>query len=163
MDVSAAETGAMPLHRSKFDFAELVTEAADLYREVAEDKRIGIEVATVPAPVEADPVRLRQALANLIDNALKYTPEGGRVRLAVRPDGEAVVAEISDSGPGVPVEGRGKSWRRVDRCGAGRSQRGLGVGLSLVKAIVEAHRGTVAVDAAPEGGARFTLRLPARA
>jgi len=160
MDVSAAETGAMPLHRSKFDFAELVTEAADLYREVAEDKRIGIEVATVPAPVEADPVRLRQALANLIDNALKYTPEGGRVRLAVRQEGLAVVTEISDSGPGVPAEDRDKIWRRLYRCDASRSQRGLGLGLSLVKAIVEAHRGTVAVDAAPEGGARFTLRLP---
>lgn len=109
-------------------------------------------------------MRLSQAVANLVDNALKYTPEGGRVRVAARTLEERCEVEVTDSGPGVPVEERDKIWRRLYRGDASRSQRGLGLGLSLVKAIAEAHGGAVAVDdAQPGGGARFVLTLPFRA
>ena len=101
-----------------------------------------------------------QAAANLIDNALKYTPEGGRVTItaAVR-DGEAVL-EVSDTGPGVPPAEQPRVWERLYRADASRSQRGLGLGLSLVRAIVEAHGGKAEVSNTREGGAVFTLRLP---
>jgi signal transduction histidine kinase len=113
------------------------------------------------APVEADAVRLGQAISNLLDNALKYTPPGGRVQVATSTEPGAVRLVISDTGPGVPVAERGAIWRRLYRGDASRSQRGLGLGLSLVRAIAEAHGGTVAVDDSPGGGARFTVRIPA--
>jgi len=116
---------------------------------------------SAPVFVDGDALRLGQAVANLLDNALKYTPAGGRVHLATRTEPGLGVIEISDTGPGVPPAEREKIWRRLYRGDASRSQRGLGLGLSLVKAIVEAHRGTVTVDEADGGGARFTVRLPA--
>ncbi len=165
LDVSAAETGTLPLTRTTVDVGHLVADVADLYREVAEEKRISLELdCPSPVQVEADSMRLSQAVANLVDNALKYTPEGGRVRVAARTLEERCEVEVTDSGPGVPVEERDKIWRRLYRGDASRSQRGLGLGLSLVKAIAEAHGGAVAVDdAQPGGGARFVLTLPFRA
>ncbi|MBI5382790.1 MAG: HAMP domain-containing histidine kinase [Opitutae bacterium] len=162
LDVSAATTGTLPLRRERTDLGAILADAADLYREVAEEKRIALHLDTpAPVPVEADPLRLGQAVANLIDNALKYTPAGGAVRLGAQLEAGSGVLTVSDTGPGVPAEEREKIWRRLYRGDASRSQRGLGLGLSLVKAIVEAHRGTVAVDDAPGGGARFSVRLPA--
>jgi signal transduction histidine kinase len=162
LDVSAAETGTLPLHRERLDLGAVLTDAVGLYREVAEEKAITLHIET-PAPVfvDGDALRLGQAVANLLDNALKYTPGGGRVRLAARTEPGLGVIDISDTGPGVPPGEREKIWRRLYRGDASRSQRGLGLGLSLVKAIVEAHHGTVAVDEADGGGARFTVRLPA--
>ena len=161
LDVSAAETGTLPLRRERLDLATVLGEAVDLYREVAEEKHITLHIDK-PASVfvDGDALRLGQAVANLLDNALKYTPAGGRVRLAGRSEPGLGLIEVSDTGPGVPPAEREKIWRRLYRGDASRSQRGLGLGLSLVKAIVEAHHGTVAVDEADGGGARFTVRLP---
>jgi len=157
-----AEAGVLKLNRGRLDLRSLVEHAAELYREVAEEKQIHVALdQPVPAEIDADAVRLSQALSNLLDNALKYTPPGGRVSLATATEPGAVVVRVSDTGPGVPAAEREAVWRRLDRGDASRSQRGLGLGLNLVKAIVEAHGGTVAVDDAPEGGARFTVRLPA--
>lgn len=182
LDISAAEAGALKLNRDHLDVRTLVDRAADLYREVAEEKKITVTLdQPVPAEIDADAIRLGQAINNLLDNALKYTPAGGRVTLATSvdhsggslpalseksgppssPPRPAVVITIADNGPGVPVAEREAIFRRLYRGDASRSQRGLGLGLSLVKAIVESHNGTVAVDDAPGGGARFTVRLPA--
>jgi len=165
LDISAAETGALKLDRDLLDVRSVVERAADLYREVAEVKEIAVTVEQPDAPVEAqaDAIRLGQAVNNLVDNALKYTPSGGRVSLAVRREGGRVILTVSDSGPGVPVAERQAVFRRLYRGDSSRSQRGLGLGLSLVKAIVEAHGGTVDLEDAPGGGARFTVRLPAPA
>jgi len=162
LDISAAEAGALKLDRSRLDLRTLTDRAADLYREVAEEKNIAVTLDQ-PAAVEcaADPIRLGQAVVNLVDNALKYTPAGGRVTLSLRRESAAAVLVVADNGPGVPPAERDAIFRRLYRGDASRSQRGLGLGLSMVKAIVEAHGGTVAVDAAPGGGARFTVRLPA--
>ena len=162
LDVSAAETGTLPLRRERIDLGTVLHDAVDLYREVAEEKNITLQIDT-PAPVfvDGDALRLGQAVANLLDNALKYTLTGGRVRLAARAEPGFGVIEVNDNGPGVLPAEREKIWRRLYRSDASRSQRGLGLGLSLVKAIVEAHHGTVAVDEADGGGARFTVRLPA--
>ena len=161
LDISAAEGGALKLNRDHFDVRSLVQRAADLYREVAEEKKITLELDQ-PEPVElsADAIRLGQAINNLLDNALKYTPAGGRVTIATRVEARAVMITVTDNGPGVPLAEREAIFRRLYRADTSRSQRGLGLGLSLVKAIVEAHGGTVDVDDAPDGGARFTVRLP---
>jgi signal transduction histidine kinase len=104
---------------------------------------------------------LGQALSNLVDNALKYTPEGGQVQVSVAAAPQPTVI-IDDSGPGVPVTEREAIWRRLYRSDSSRSQRGLGLGLTLVRAIAEAHGGSVTVGDSPLGGARFELRLPAQ-
>ena len=161
LDISAAEAGALKLNRDHIDARSLTERAVNLYREVAEEKRIEVNLDQ-PAPAEllADAVRLGQAVNNLVDNALKYTPAGGRVTVGARPEAHAVVIEVSDNGPGVPAGEREAIFRRLYRGDASRSQRGLGLGLSMVKAIVEAHGGTVRVDDAPGGGARFTVTIP---
>ena len=91
------------------------------------------------AEPDGDPVRISQALTNLVDNALKYTPDRGRVTLAVAKEPGAVTVMVSDNGPGVPLGERKAIWRRLYRGDASRSQRGLG--LTLVRAVAEAHGG----------------------
>jgi len=161
LDVSAAEAGALALRRGRVDLGALVARAADLYREVAEQKGITIETS-VPGPVEAnaDAVRVGQALFNLVDNALKYTPDGGRVTIAAERGAGSVTLIVSDTGPGVPPAERDAVWRRLYRGDSSRSKRGFGLGLALVRAVAEAHGGSASVGDAPGGGASFRLRLP---
>jgi signal transduction histidine kinase len=161
LDVSAAEAGALTLRRERVDLRDLATRAADLYREVAEHKAIAVRLDLAPAQLEGDPIRLGQALSNLMDNALKYTPEGGTVTVATAAEPGFATVTVSDSGPGVAPAEREAVWRRLYRGDASRSQRGLGLGLTLVRAVAEAHGGTAALDDEPGGGARFRLRLPA--
>jgi len=182
LDVSAAEAGAFALRKEQVNLNALVARSVDLYSEVAETRRITVQVKRVgdnalhhgsdwtdrsssaDLQIVADPIRLGQALSNLIDNALKYTPEGGQVQIAVTRDPAAAqgLVTVDDSGPGVSLSERDAIWRRLYRSDASRSQRGLGLGLTLVRAIVEAHNGTVTVTDSPLGGARFELRLPAQ-
>jgi signal transduction histidine kinase len=109
---------------------------------------------------DADSIRLGQAVNNLVDNALKYTPAGGRVTITTRLEAGAATITVADNGPGVPEHEREAIFRRLYRGDASRSQRGLGLGLSLVKAMVESHGGTISVTSVPGGGAAFTIRLP---
>ncbi|MFM8333986.1 MAG: sensor histidine kinase, partial [Opitutaceae bacterium] len=162
LDVSAAEAGALKLNRETIDLRALTTRAVDLYREVAEEKRIAVALDQ-PHPVECsvDPVRVGQVVNNLLDNALKYTPPGGGVVLGVRHEAGRAVLTVTDNGPGIAPMEREAVFRRLYRSDTSRSQRGLGLGLSMVKAIVEAHGGDVAAGEAPGGGARLTVSLPA--
>ncbi|HUL55008.1 MAG TPA: HAMP domain-containing sensor histidine kinase [Opitutaceae bacterium] len=164
LDVSAAESGAMKLEREQVEAGALLQSVADLYALVAEEKGIQLHPAAAPGAVlRADPTRLRQVVANLVDNAVKYTPAGGAVWMEAEPRGDRVVFTVRDTGPGIAPEEREKIWRRLYRGDHSRSQRGLGLGLSVVKALVEAHGGTVAVTNHPAGGAVFTVDLPASA
>ena len=152
--------GRLKLNRDRLDVRTLTERAADLYREVAEEKEITLTLdQPAPAEIDGDPIRLGQAVNNLLDNALKYTPAGGRVALATRVETDDVVISVTDNGPGVPSSEREAIFRRLYRGDASRSRRGFGLGLSLVKAIAEAHRGTVTADDAPGGGTRFIMRL----
>ncbi len=162
LDVSAAEGGALALHKERVDMRDLVRRAVDLYSEVAEHKAIELRTQLdAPSELVGDPVRLGQALSNLVDNALKYTPDGGRVTVEAAAEAGAVTVTVTDNGPGVPQAERDAIWRRLYRGDASRSQRGLGLGLTLVKAVAEAHGGAASVEDAPGGGARFRLRVPA--
>jgi signal transduction histidine kinase len=110
--------------------------------------------------VTADRTRLEQVAANLIDNAVKYTPRDGRVDVTVASDGDRAVLRVSDTGPGIPADELPRIWDRLFRGDTSRTERGLGLGLSLVKAIVEAHGGTVGVTSEPGKGSTFEVRLP---
>jgi len=162
MDISEAESGAMQLTREAVALEEVVARAVDLYRDVAEAKGVTLTVSSSyrEAIVSGDRTRLEQVAANLLDNAVKYTPPGGRVDVAVARDGSNAQLRVSDTGPGIPSSELPRIWDRLFRGDASRSERGLGLGLSLVKAIVEAHGGTVAVESRPGRGATFTIKLP---
>ena len=162
MSVAEAEAGGMKLNLAPTDFDALVRESVDLYEHVAEDKSIQIEVVSTPNSIGVvDPQRVRLVLANLLDNALKYTHDGGHVRIMVdRMDGMMVV-QIEDDGMGIALSDLDKIWDRLYRADKSRSQRGLGLGLSLVKAIVEAHRGVVRVKSEPGKGSIFMVAFKA--
>jgi len=161
MDISEAESGTMQLRREPVPLAEVVTRAVDLYRDVADAK--GVALGAVAPPdivVIADRTRLEQVAANLLDNAVKYTPAGGRVDVEVRRDAAAAVVEVRDTGPGIPGDELPRIFDRLFRGDTSRAERGLGLGLSLVKAIVEAHGGAVEVSSERGRGSVFTVRLP---
>ena len=162
MDITEAEAGMMKLRREPTDLCQLAREVIELYEYVAEEKRIVVQPHLPPTPVMAavDPVRLRQVFANLLDNALKYTPDGGRVNLTVREEAGEAVATFRDTGIGIPAAERDKIWLRLYRGDKSRSQRGLGLGLSLVKAVVEAHGGRVELSTEVGQGAKFTVTVP---
>ena len=108
----------------------------------------------------ADRARLEQVAANLIDNAVKYTPPGGRVDVEAAREGGAAILRVRDTGPGIPPDELPRIWDRLFRGDRSRAERGLGLGLSLVKAVVEAHGGTVEVRSEPGRGSAFSVRLP---
>jgi signal transduction histidine kinase len=99
-------------------------------------------------------------MANLVDNAVKYTPEGGSIALDGRADGDGVVIEVRDTGTGIAPADLPRVWERLYRGDASRSERGLGLGLSLVRAIVQAHGGTVSLASRVGEGTRVTVGLP---
>ena len=119
-----------------------------------------IEPIVPDAIVSGDRVRLEQVAANLIDNAVKYTPRGGRVAASVRRPGDRVELVVEDTGAGIPADELSRIWQRLFRGDRSRTERGLGLGLGLVKAIVEAHGGTVAVASELGRGSTFTITLP---
>ena len=161
MDITEAESGVMILHRTPTPINELLAAVSDLYQMVAEEKRISVAIDFMtPCEASVDSVRMRQVFANLLDNALKYTPDGGSVKLSCAAAGATVAVRVSDSGIGISAEEQPLIWNRMYRGDKSRSQRGLGLGLSLVKAIVEAHHGRVSVDSEPGRGAAFTVVIP---
>ena len=161
MDISEAESGTMQLKREPVALAEIVSRAVDLYRDVAEAKGVALAATVEPgASVAADRTRLEQVMANLLDNAVKYTPAGGRVDVEVHCEADGAVLRVRDTGPGIPADEQPRIFDRLFRGDTSRAERGLGLGLSLVKAVVEAHGGVVEVVSGPGRGALFTVRLP---
>jgi signal transduction histidine kinase len=171
LDITEAEAGMMKLRRELVDLCQLGREVAELYEYVAEERKIALRLDLPQAPSSpsgpaspvlalVDRVRMRQVFANLLDNAIKYTPEGGSVTLTARNEPGAAVAVFRDTGMGISAEEQGQIWQRLYRGDKSRSQRGLGLGLSLVKAVVEAHGGKVTVSSKVNEGAEFTVRLP---
>lgn len=163
MDITEAESGVMRLNLEATSISELLDDVIDIYQLVAEEKRIGVTAELEPPSTAAvDRVRMRQVFANLLDNALKYTPDGGTVRVLCRSEADRVIVVFSDTGMGISSDEQARIWGRLYRGDKSRSQRGLGLGLSLVKAIVEAHGGQVSVDSRIGHGSTFTVSLPAR-
>jgi signal transduction histidine kinase len=162
MDISEAETGTLRLQVERVDLASVLRDAVELYGDLAEDRGLALQMDAPPELcVSADRNRLRQVAANLLDNAIKYTPRGGRIALSARREGLEAALVVQDTGSGISPEDQPRIFDRLYRGDRSRSERGLGLGLSLVKAIVEAHQGRVTVESAPGRGSTFTVHLPA--
>jgi signal transduction histidine kinase len=161
MDITEAEQGMMRLHRRKTSVSELMEGVLEIYRLIAEEK--GTEIKTDfsgPCYADVDPNRVQQALANLIDNAVKYTSEGGHITVVCREMEDLIEVNVRDNGIGIPPEEQPRIWDRLYRGDKSRGQRGLGLGLSVVKAVVQAHGGQATVRSVPGSGCEFTVRLP---
>lgn len=161
MDVSEAETGTMRLVIEELRLTDVVREAVSLYADAADQKGLTLSSAVEPAVVlAADRTRLRQVLANLIDNAVKYTDPGGRIDIDASTGNGFVTVSVHDTGIGLAPNELSLIWTRLYRSGTSRGTRGLGLGLSLVKAVVEGHGGHVHVASTPGEGSVFSVSLP---
>lgn len=161
MDISEAETGAMRLDRKKVNLTRIIEDIAGLYQYIAEQKAITLSVDAPPdVSVSVDVTKIRQVLANLLENAVKYTPERGEVVIGISSDTTTATIFVKDTGEGIPKGEMERVWERHYRGLHGRSSPGLGLGLSFVKAIVEAHNGSVGVKSKQGEGTEFSFTLP---
>lgn len=151
--------------RRPVDLSDLVPGAVRLVEQKAQARRVTLMVRTPSGPLstQAYPLLLEQALVNLVDNAVKFSPEGGAVEVTVGREGTSAVLTVTDAGPGIPAAEQGRVFERFYRTEKGRSTPGTGLGLSIVKHILVLHRGTVQINSPVPGqssGSRFTLRFP---
>jgi two-component system OmpR family sensor kinase len=153
-----------PLAMAPVDLVTLAVDAVQDARAVAPDRPVELSVSGAPLVVDGDESRLRQVLGNLVGNALAHTPAGTRVTVrTARRDGAYAVVEVADEGPGLSAEDTARVFERFYRADSSRHRGaggGAGLGLSIVAALVAAHRGTVEVDTVPGEGATFRVVLP---
>jgi two-component system phosphate regulon sensor histidine kinase PhoR len=137
---------------------------AELMLPAAQKKRqsLHLDLADSLPPIMGDADYLHRALFNLIDNAVKYTRDGGEIRLSTAADDGIVTIEVSDNGIGIPLEDQPRIFERFYRVDRSRSREmgGTGLGLSIVKHVVQSHGGTIEVDSTLGEGSRFSMRLP---
>jgi signal transduction histidine kinase len=158
LDVGEAAAEWLPL-----DLAQLARSTADQMSLLAEDKEIKVNCQAAPAVwVQGDRARLKQVVVNLLDNAIKYTPQGGAVTLSVAAHDSKAVLEVEDNGVGIPSEALPRVFERFFRVDTARSrdQGGAGLGLAIVKSICTAHHGQVQAASTPGQGSRFSVELP---
>jgi PAS domain S-box-containing protein len=165
LDLSRISRGKIALRRERLDLAEVVRVAVETSRPLLEAARHELAVALPPEPVgvEGDLTRLAQVLANLLNNAAKYTPEAGRIDLRVAREGGQAVVRVRDSGVGIPADMLPRVFEMFTQVehGGGRAQGGLGIGLTLVRGLVEMHGGAVEAHSdGPGKGSEFVVRLP---
>jgi two-component system heavy metal sensor histidine kinase CusS len=162
--LAQSEAGLAPEHRVPVPIAPLLEEVADFFGPLAEEQGLALELGAFDdATVSGEPAWLRQAVANLVDNAIRYTPEGGRIQLsAQRDDGaRAVAIRVADTGPGIEAAEQERIFEPFHRVrGEHAAGPGAGLGLALAREIARAHGGDVSVESAPGEGSRFTVRLP---
>ncbi len=167
LDVAKLDAGAANLEYAETDVARLLRFVASHFEVVSIEAGVGIAIdAPAHFMCQVDPDKLRRVVFNLVSNALKFTPHGGRVRLSVRESGpEHFVLEVADNGPGVPPEQRAEIFERFHQLDGGTTRRfgGTGLGLSIAREITALHGGQISVDDAPGGGALFAVEIPRNA
>jgi signal transduction histidine kinase/CheY-like chemotaxis protein len=164
LDLSKIEAGRLELQLEAFDVAAAISESLAGLRPLADRKRLELTAEVDPAVVVADRGRFRQILYNLLANAIKFTPEGGRVAVESHRDDDALMLSVVDSGIGIAEEEQARVWEEFHQVGdrIGR-EGGTGLGLALTRRLVEAHGGEIHLESRPGEGSRFTVVLPQRA
>ncbi len=159
--LSLADAGELTLHREPFPPDLLLEQTAAAYRHQAEQQGIALHVQADPdlPALDIDPERMAQVLGNLVSNALRYTPAGGRITLAARRQGEAVLLTVTDTGSGIPPEALPHIFDRFYRGEAARpgESGGSGLGLTIARALVELHGGSITAESSPDRGTTFTI------
>jgi signal transduction histidine kinase len=161
LDISEAESGLMKLNAEPVDLAALLRDVCDLFQPVAENRSLEI-LMEVPesVAVPGEPRKLQRVFSNLIDNALKYTPKGGSVNITIEEGAKDTVVTVKDTGDGIAETDLPHIFDRFFRGEKSRSTPGSGLGLSLARAFVLAHRGTITATSTPGLGSEFTIMLP---
>ena len=161
MDISEAETGTMNIYRKHVDICDLIGKITDMYAFVAEEKEISVDIKIPDSLyVSIDSNRMGQVLSNILDNAVKFTAPGGHIYIDTFQCNENVVIRVKDTGIGISQEELPIIWDRLYRGDQSSTEKGLGLGLSLVKGIVEAHNGHVEAVSEPGKGSTFIIKLP---
>jgi signal transduction histidine kinase len=161
--ISKAEAGVDHLTREKIDLAEVVQEACRLFEPTAEDKGIALSCSChFPDEIHflGDTQMIQRMLSNLLDNAIKYTPQGGSVSVSVSENDGHVVVSVKDTGIGISARDLPHIFERFYRGDESRSQTGIGLGLSLARAIARGHGGDIRATSNPNQGSTFTITLP---
>ncbi|MEV6757381.1 ATP-binding protein [Streptomyces sp. NPDC051214] len=165
-DLAAADAGTLRLHREPVHASDVVDQVAAAHQAGAEAAGVRLRATTTGDPCfTADPLRLRQAIGNLVSNAIRHTPDGGSVTIDCRATADAVVVEVADTGTGIDPEDLPHVFDRFWRADKSRTRStgGSGLGLAIVRQLVEGHGGTVTVRSTPGEGAVFTVRVPSEA
>ena len=165
LDVARISTGKVELRRQRTDLKEVVATAVETSASLVESghHKLHVELPSQALPMDADPTRIAQVVSNLLNNAAKYTPEGGRITLKVWAEGNEAVLSVTDTGVGINAEALPKVFEMFAQVpsSAAKPQGGLGIGLSLVQSLVALHGGSVSASSAGVGqGSTFTVRLP---
>lgn len=163
LDIDKIEAGQVEMKHERVDLNELVLQEAEHNRPYAERFRVRLQTETVVSPVLVlgDPDRLRQVVTNLVSNAVKYSPAGGTVTLAVERLGEMARIAVSDNGPGIPAEFQSRIFQRFAQADSSdrRAQEGTGLGLAISRAIVDRHGGRIGFNTEPGVGTTFYVDL----
>jgi signal transduction histidine kinase len=157
--LSLAESGALALHRETIDVGALIRETVESFASQAEPAGVSLEadVSSGLPQADADPVRAREILTNLVANALRYTPRGGRVTVTARPDGASLAIDVQDTGAGIAPDRVGRIF---DRFYKSPESRGAGLGLAIAKQLVEAHGGQISATSVLGQGTDIRFTLP---
>lgn len=158
--LAAAEAAGLRLHTVPVDLADIVHTTTDLLGPLAEERDITIDVVGDPALTNADPDRLQQIVVNLVTNAVKFTPTGGRITIATETTSGGAILRVADNGPGLSADDLPHLFERFWRGQAATKAPGSGIGLAVVAELVAAHHGTLDAANRAEGGAEFTITLP---
>jgi two-component system, chemotaxis family, sensor kinase Cph1 len=162
LDLAKIEAGRFVLRRAAENVGEIVDETLSSLRPLAQAKRIAMTGDAIDLTVFADRERIIQVLSNLVGNAIKFTPEGGAIRVRAERRGEQVLFTVSDNGPGIAPDDIPRLFDRYSQGKRKASAEGAGLGLYIVRGIVEAHGGRVWAEVPPEGGATLKFELPLR-
>ncbi len=157
------DSGIIVRNIKEVNLADLLRQAYEIFQPVAEDKDITLAFEaqiTGSCLIRADRDRLQRAFANLIDNAIKYTPRGGKVKIILKCPADKSVVEISDTGIGISEQDLPNIFDKFYRGDSSRAEGGFGLGLTLTKSIIDAHKGTISVESQVNNGARFIVVLP---
>lgn len=157
--LARTDSGAVPLDRMPLDLGDVASDAATSLGRLADDRTVRLEVDPEPAMLDGDPVRLRQLVTILVDNAVRHSPRGGVVSVRVRTEGPLAAVEVADQGPGVRPEDMEHVFDRFYRA-PGAPSGGTGLGLAIARWITERHGGRIGVRNADAGGAIFRVELP---
>jgi heavy metal sensor kinase len=162
MRLARSEAGLAPEQRVPVDLSKLIADVVDFFEPLAEEAGVAVHVEPgAETTVPGDPSWLHQLFANLVHNAIKYTPSGGRVTVATRVGPDGVSVRVVDTGIGIPLDEQPRIFEPFERGGSGGKARGFGLGLALAREIARAHGGDVSVVSEPGQGSTFTVWLPA--